>query len=297
MDKQRAQAVQRMQDYIDAHLNEPITLKQLASEAGYSPWHAAKAFKELTGDAPFDYVRRLRLSSAALRLRDGDERVLDIALDFQFDSHEGFTRAFHRTFGLSPNKYRQDKPPVWLYQTYSAMERYYHKEHTGADAPPISDALYTQLTDFPARKLLLKRGTAATEYFAYCDEVGCDVWGLLCSVKEALNEPLGLWLPDVMRPQGTSRYVQGVELPLTYDGVIPDGFDLIELPACQMMIFQSEPYDELYAFAAIDAIAKAISVFDLAVEGYRYITDELPHFQLQPEGWRGYIEGWPVEKL
>jgi AraC family transcriptional regulator len=37
-------AVQRMQSYIDVHLNEPITLRMLADAAGYSPWHAAKIF-------------------------------------------------------------------------------------------------------------------------------------------------------------------------------------------------------------------------------------------------------------
>ena len=189
MDREQAEAVQRMQDYIDAHLTEPITLKQLADVAGYSPWHAAKVFKAIAGDAPFEYIRSLRLSSAALRLRDGDERVLDVALDFQFDSHEGFTHAFHRQFGLSPNRYRRDAPPVWLYTSFSAMGRYALEE---GERAPGTIRLDAQLTNFPARKLLLKRGKTAEDYFAYCEEVGCDVWGLLCSVREALNEPMGL---------------------------------------------------------------------------------------------------------
>jgi AraC-like DNA-binding protein len=45
-------AVQRMQEYIDAHLCEKITLKQLADAAGYSSWHAARIFKENTGRTP-----------------------------------------------------------------------------------------------------------------------------------------------------------------------------------------------------------------------------------------------------
>lgn len=43
-------AVQKMQDYVETHLHEPITLKNLADAAGYSPWHAAKIFKELLGN-------------------------------------------------------------------------------------------------------------------------------------------------------------------------------------------------------------------------------------------------------
>ncbi|WP_416200648.1 MAG: hypothetical protein ACFWUD_06685 [Thermocaproicibacter melissae] len=64
-------AVQRMQDYIEAHLTERITLCDLADAAHFSPFYAARIFKELTGLAPAEYIRRLRLSKSALRLRDG----------------------------------------------------------------------------------------------------------------------------------------------------------------------------------------------------------------------------------
>jgi AraC family transcriptional regulator len=75
-------AVQRMQSYIESHLNEPITLHILANAAGYSPWHAAKIFRALTGKSPFEYIRALRLSRAAIRLRDEDVKIVDVAFDF-----------------------------------------------------------------------------------------------------------------------------------------------------------------------------------------------------------------------
>ena len=98
-------AVERMQSYIDAHINEPITLHMLANVAGYSPWHAAKIFKALTGKSPFDYIRAVRLSRAAVRLRNEDIKIVDVAFDFVFDSHEGFTRAFTKQFGLTPQRF------------------------------------------------------------------------------------------------------------------------------------------------------------------------------------------------
>ena len=95
MDREDAvYAVSRMQEFIEAHIYEKITLRQLADAAGYSPWHSARIFRELTGHRPFDYIRLLRLTKAALVLRDGKPRVIDVALDFVFDTHEGFTRAF-----------------------------------------------------------------------------------------------------------------------------------------------------------------------------------------------------------
>ena len=55
---------------------------------------------------------------------------------------------------------------------------------------------------------------------------------------------MGLWLPDNMIKPGTSKYVQGVEVPVNYEGDVPDGFDIIDLPPCKMMVFQGQPYDE-----------------------------------------------------
>ena len=106
-DNKHVEAVRRMQKYIEEHLKDPISLKNLAEAAGYSPWHCAKIFRELTGKTPFEYIRFLRLSKAALLMRDEQVKVLDVALDFVFDSHEGFTRAFSKNFGISPKKYMQ----------------------------------------------------------------------------------------------------------------------------------------------------------------------------------------------
>ena len=80
---QKVMAVSHMQDHIASHLNERMTLAELAQKAGYSPWHAARIFKQLTGRAPFDYIRALRLSKAAARLHDG-HKVVDVAFDFVF---------------------------------------------------------------------------------------------------------------------------------------------------------------------------------------------------------------------
>ena len=73
---EQVNAVQNMQDYIYQHLYEPITLTELSRKAGYSPFHCAKLFKEHIGKAPFEYIRTLRLTQAALKLRDEKVKVL-----------------------------------------------------------------------------------------------------------------------------------------------------------------------------------------------------------------------------
>ena len=104
-------AVQQMQSYIEEHLDELSRCMRLPKNAGYSPWHCAKIFKELTGKTPFEYIRMYRLSKAAMELRDKDLKVVDVAMDFVFDSHEGFTRAFRKQFGMTPNKYKKPRRP------------------------------------------------------------------------------------------------------------------------------------------------------------------------------------------
>ncbi len=97
-----------------------------------------------------------------------------------------------------------------------------------------------------------------------------------------------------MIKEGTSKYVQGVELPLDYSGDIPEGYDLVELPASRMMIFQGEPYDDVDFMDAIGEIWKHIEKFDPSLYGYKWYPEAAPRFQLAPMGNRGYIEALPV---
>ena len=82
---EKAEAVQRMQDHIHQHLHGVITLRDLSVCAGYSPFHCVRVFREMTGRTPFEYIRALRFSRAAMELRDEQARIID-ALEFVFDS-------------------------------------------------------------------------------------------------------------------------------------------------------------------------------------------------------------------
>lgn len=285
--------ITHLQEYIEQHINEDITLHDLASQAGYSPWHIAKVFKELTGKSPFDYIRMLRLSNAALVLRDEEKKVIDVALDFVFDSHEGFTRAFKRQFGITPKSYQTHTPPLPLFKPWPIRDQHIYenyKDEEWADTATFS----TVLLSFPTRKMILKRGRKAQDYFAYSNEVNCDIWGILISIKEALYEPVGMWLPDNLRPEGTSTYAQGVEVPADYNGIIPEGFEVIDLPACQMLMFQGEPYQETDFNQAILSLMRSIDRYNPALLECEWAYEQAPCIQLEPQGYRGYMEARPV---
>jgi AraC-like DNA-binding protein len=139
--RMKLKAVQQMQDYIENHISEKITLFELAGAGGYSPWHSSRIFKELTGKAPFDYIRSRRLSCAALKISSEKVKVIDVAFDFVFDSHEGFTRAFSRQFGLAPYFYGKSiSEPAKLFLPERVQDSYYRKLQKGDEYFQNGDA-------------------------------------------------------------------------------------------------------------------------------------------------------------
>ncbi len=100
-----------VQLFIQQHLDEPLALERLAEIADYSPCHFHRLFRGQVGESADDYVRRLRLERAALSLRYRRQTVLEIALDAGYGSHEAFTRAFARLFGVTPSEYQSLKHP------------------------------------------------------------------------------------------------------------------------------------------------------------------------------------------
>ncbi|MCI5652167.1 MAG: AraC family transcriptional regulator [Ruminococcus bromii] len=279
-------AVQRMQEYIDAHLEEEITLSDLAQVSLFSPWHAYRLFRQHTGLTPADYIRRLRLSRSAVRLKRDGCRVTDAAFELGFRSVDGYQRAFHREFGCNPGEYVRTKVPIPLFIPYGVKFRELRKKML--DMKEVQ-SVFVQLVKKPERKVILKRGVKAEEYFAYCGEVGCDVWGILTSMDSLCGEPVCLWLPEAYKKPGTSTYVQGVETTVEYSGVVPEGFDVITLPAAEYLAFQGEPFREEDYGEAILAVEAAMDRYDPTVIGYRW-DDENPRIQLEPRGERGYIE-------
>ena len=286
------EAVQRMQDYISAHLDTDITMADLAGVARYSPWYSYRLFVDLLHMTPAVYIRRLRLSKSALRLRDERVKIIDVALDSGFESVDGYQRAFYREFGCNPYEYSVCPTPIYLFKPYGV------KYKKGKDIKEMSEvkSVFVQLIEKPERKVIIKRGKTAKHYFEYCEEVGCDVWGLLCSIKSISGEPVCLWLPERYIDEGTSKYVQGVEVTTDYAGQTPDGFDVIELPKCKYLMFQGEPFEEENFEEAITEVLGAIEKYNPEVIGYKW-DDENPRIQLEPIGTRGYIELLPVKSI
>ncbi|MDR1802610.1 MAG: AraC family transcriptional regulator [Treponema sp.] len=97
--------LQEMLSYIDTHIREKLSVEKLAARAGFSPYHFCRVFQWEVGYSIMEYVRDRRLAYAAAELSTG-RRIVDIAVDYGFETHSGFSKAFRRYFGCPPEVYR-----------------------------------------------------------------------------------------------------------------------------------------------------------------------------------------------
>lgn len=101
------QTMERMVDWVEQNLENAPTLGKMSGFVGYSPCYCSEKFREYTGLTFQAYLSHRQLDLAARDLRETSLRILDIAVEHGFSSHEAFTRAFRRRFSCTPRQYRR----------------------------------------------------------------------------------------------------------------------------------------------------------------------------------------------
>ncbi len=88
--------------YIQENINSPMSLETLSGVAFFSPFHFHRIFKAFVGETVNDYIRRIRLEHAALKLSYSYETITSIALASGYETPSAFTKAFRQHFGKIP---------------------------------------------------------------------------------------------------------------------------------------------------------------------------------------------------
>ena len=102
----------RAKDLVDRRYADPLTVADLAREAGLSPAHFSREFRDAFGETPHRYLLTRRLERAAALLRTTDRPVTEVCFAVGWSSVGSFTTSFRRMFGLSPTDYRASLPPA-----------------------------------------------------------------------------------------------------------------------------------------------------------------------------------------
>lgn len=127
--------------YIDRHLAEELTVEEIAGHAGYSVFHFSRMFREEAGVPVMEYVRKRRLIRASEDILGG-RKVLDAALDWGYQSHSGFTKAFTGEFGFPPALLRGFRMQMTEIQGGNAMSHVFLEQTGGHES---KEELYDRL--------------------------------------------------------------------------------------------------------------------------------------------------------
>jgi AraC family transcriptional regulator len=103
-----AQQMRRVMDFVQAHLDQDLSLESLAQQTGFSPYHFTRLFRQATGESPHQFVLRQRIERARHLLKEKEVPLAHVAKESGFADQSHFTQVFKRHFGLTPRAYRQE---------------------------------------------------------------------------------------------------------------------------------------------------------------------------------------------
>lgn len=237
-------------------------LSNIADSSGYSQFHFARCFRELTGETPVGFLRRIRLEQAAYRLRNG-ERVNTVSESL---NNEAFTKAFSRAYGSPPTRFKKDDSLSWKLPSP-------HDLHWIPEWDPNLDSRVLRARypvamhlDGPKRLAVVRR----VRSYARLDSS----WESLLPLVQGWNLKEHNWATvyhDSMYTTPTSDEMRadlGFELP---SGPAPKGFKILEIPRGRVI-------------KTTDYVARS-----QRNEAWTYLTAQWPNVW----GWDEYPE-WPL---
>lgn len=298
--------------------DEALTLSFLSRSLGYSEFYTTRKFKEISGMQFRDYLRLRKLAFALKEVRDSDKSFLDIALDYGFSSNEAFTRAFKRTYGMTPSEYRKNPKPVVLRTKINPFDRYL----LGLGEIGMmksTDDIKIYFVTIPAHKFLHIKNYESNGYWDFWQKQnlipGQDyetICGLLDSIKGKLddeggsepNSGSGQIMAYINDPEGRlcdwgipRTECHGVRLPYDYKGEIPPQMLLIDVPEAEYVVFEHGPFDyEQENRSVEEKIEAAMAAFDYSGTGYSFdaTPGRITYFYFNPEQYFKYIR--PVKR-
>lgn len=121
--------------FIEERLDQPLDVKQVSANIGFSEYYFHRMFLSVLGESVAEYVRKRRLSEAARRMLDKDEKLIELALACGYDSQEAFTRAFKAMFGMTPGVFRK-RGRMSLEKKPATLDMMMHLEEGGLTMQP-----------------------------------------------------------------------------------------------------------------------------------------------------------------
>ncbi len=272
------ESIQQVVDYIENNIAKEMKPDELACIAALSPFYFQRLFSRLVKRPVGEYIKLRRLARAVESLKDRERRILDVALEYGFNSHEGFTKAFKAAYGITPDEYRTN--PVHLNQVIKP-ELLLNYTVVDEDVPLITENIVIEITrktlTQPERYIGLS-GKVSISHTPVGETTGIDVPGQLWDTFHQKKPYLSNLLPNDIElgasmmnedMDGTFTYFAGASANL--QSPVPEGFTAWELPAAEYVVctLEAENFTELRT-AALDKAMKYL--FDTWLKSRNLVT-------------------------
>lgn len=270
--------IQQTIEYIEDHLDEEINIENLAKIASLSPFYFQRLFSRLIKKPVGEYIKLRRMAKATVALLQRDKRIIDIALDLGFTSHEHFSRTFKDTFGMTPDEYR--KHPVTL-NRMTKPELLLHYVMIDEGVPLITNGIVLEINRQQLTETICFTGLKVDMPVQFVDGLGTEsgvdplgnLWDSFHEQKETIlklsanNEEIGVAYPS--QKEGCFSYFAGGR---SGQEEAPCDYMKWELPPGKYVVcsFEAENFEAL----VIDALYKAQQyVYDTWLPKHELHTD------------------------
>jgi AraC family transcriptional regulator len=276
--------IKRAIDFIESNLTNSISVDDVCGAiTNSSPWQFQRLFRLYTADSIGSYLRSRRLTSAAMSLlQNPDQRILDVAVEFQFGSHEAFTRSFKKMFDVTPADVQSYKGKILLKQKMKLSGNQLSHNLKGIQRDPV-------FMEFPNRAyagLEIQIPSPFTDDFGYVDLV-TNMWlNFNPRRKEILQRKTGKGYALVRSPSGmmiedTLSYVASVEIELDSTETLPLDMKRFEMNQQLYACFETQgvadttrmSLDYIYGLWLPQSDYKRATGFDMKIFDFRMRLD------------------------
>ena len=287
--------VQQMIEWIEANMEEEPTLQKVSAVVGYSPWYCSSMFHDITGVTMKSYIAGRRLARITEEIRDTNERILDIAVKYGFSSQEALTRVFKEQYGCTPAAYRKKNKPVPMtVHKHVLFPKYDEMRITTME----KERLGIRVEHIPAHKYLGIWEERAENYCDFWEYHDCDeVCGFVTSMDKMAHPIVTAHTAGWKVQNGKKIYFYGTGVPSDYDGEVPEGFEIREIPASDYLVFSYPVFDFMTENVDVmGAVEEMAFSFNPAEMGYEWNEEECQIYQRHYPEKLGYQVVRPVKK-
>lgn len=225
--------LQRSVDYMEAHITEPADYNLIASQMNVSAFYFQRIFTMICGFPPSEYIRSRRLTLAGSELLCGDMKIIDVALKYGYDSPEGFSRAFTRFHGVTPNTAKKGNITL---KSFSPLKITISlKGGKSMNYKIIEKEAFCVLEKVETHSVVTDENKYEISDFWDRAKADGTVQTLVSSLADGKNNLMGICYGDAVN---AGKFEYSIAAECNKNCTVPDGYRMREIAAGTWIIFE-----------------------------------------------------------